>query len=89
MRKLARTEEIDTPMSNQPVFTRADVEPTAVERNVELTGEKDPYRLDYSNNPNLPIVGIDCISGVPALALPKIRSSVDRNGSPTSAAPAA
>ena len=44
------------PVSTLP---RADVEPTAVERNVELTGESTPYRLDYSNNPNLPIVGID------------------------------
>lgn len=47
--------EASGPTSSLP---RAIVEPTAVQRNVELTGETTPYRLDYSNNPNLPIVGI-------------------------------
>lgn len=34
-------------------------EPTALQRNIELTGEKDPYRLSFSSTPNLPTVGID------------------------------
>ena len=38
---------------------------------------------------SIPIVWFDCMSGVPPLALPKIRSVVGRNTSPTSAAPAA
>jgi hypothetical protein len=37
---------------------RALVEPTAAQRNVQLTGESTPYRLSYSNDPNLPLIGI-------------------------------
>lgn len=33
-------------------------EPTAVVRNVEITGETAPYRLNFSNDPNLPTIGI-------------------------------
>jgi hypothetical protein len=33
-------------------------EPTAVERNVEITGEVAPYRLNFNDDPNLPTVGI-------------------------------
>lgn len=33
-------------------------EPTAVVRNVEITGEAAPYRLNFSNDPNLPTIGI-------------------------------
>ncbi len=33
-------------------------EPTAVKRNVELTGETSPYRLSFNNDPNLPDVSI-------------------------------
>jgi hypothetical protein len=41
------------------------------------------------NGRSIPIVCANCISGVPALALPKIRSLVGRSDSPTSVAPAA
>jgi hypothetical protein len=37
----------------------------------------------------MPIVWVACISGVPAVALPKISSSVGRMASPADAAPAA
>jgi hypothetical protein len=33
-------------------------EPTAVQRNVEITGETSPYRLNFNNDPNLPTIGI-------------------------------
>jgi hypothetical protein len=33
-------------------------EPTAVQRNVEITGETEPYRLNFNNDPNLPTIGI-------------------------------
>ncbi len=33
-------------------------EPTAVQRNVEITGETTPYRLNFNNDPNLPTIGI-------------------------------
>jgi len=38
---------------------------------------------------SMPIVWVACISGVPAVALPKISSSVGRMASPADAAPAA
>lgn len=34
-------------------------EPTALKRNVQITGETDPYRLSYSSDPSLPTVGIN------------------------------
>lgn len=34
-------------------------EPTDLKRNVEITGETDPYRLNYTSDPNLPTVGIN------------------------------
>jgi hypothetical protein len=34
-------------------------EPTALKRNVELTGETKPYRLSYTSDPGLPTVGIN------------------------------
>ena len=37
---------------------------------------------------SMPIVCTDCITGVPALALPKIKTSVGRSDSPAAAAPA-
>jgi hypothetical protein len=33
-------------------------EPTALSRNVEITGETNPYRLNFNNDPNLPTIGI-------------------------------
>ena len=33
-------------------------EPTALKRNVELTGERMPYKFNFDNDPNLPEVGI-------------------------------
>jgi hypothetical protein len=34
-------------------------EPTALKRNVQLTGETNPYRLNYTANLNLPTIGIN------------------------------
>jgi len=41
-----------------PLVPRVVEEPTAVVRNVQITGETDPYRLNFSNDPNLPTIGI-------------------------------
>ena len=41
-----------------PLVPRIVQEPTAVERNVEITGETTPYRLNFSSEQNLPTVGI-------------------------------
>ncbi len=37
---------------------RIEQEPTAVGRNVEITGETTPYRLDFESQGNLPTIGI-------------------------------
>ncbi len=41
-----------------PLEPRVVNEPTAVQRNVEITGETDPYRLNFNDDPNLPTIGI-------------------------------
>jgi hypothetical protein len=41
-----------------PNVPRIVQEPTAVQRNVEITGETAPYRLNFNNDPNLPTIGI-------------------------------
>jgi hypothetical protein len=55
---------------------RAMVEPTATQRNVQLTGETAPYRLDYSNNPNLPIVGVDSQAPTTKMAIALANAAV-------------
>lgn len=41
-----------------PLVPRVVEEPTAVVRNVQITGEAAPYRLNFGNDPNLPTIGI-------------------------------
>lgn len=41
-----------------PNVPRIVQEPTAVQRNVEITGETTPYRLNFNSDPNLPTIGI-------------------------------
>jgi hypothetical protein len=41
-----------------PLVPRIVQEPTAVQRNVEITGESTPYRLNFNSDPNLPTIGI-------------------------------
>jgi hypothetical protein len=41
-----------------PSVPRVVQEPTAVQRNVEITGETTPYRLNFNSDPNLPTIGI-------------------------------
>ncbi|MCL2769356.1 MAG: hypothetical protein FWD42_04515 [Solirubrobacterales bacterium] len=41
---------------NEP---RIVLEPTALKRNVQITGETDPYRLDFESQPNLPTIIIN------------------------------
>ena len=37
---------------------RVEQEPTALKRNVEITGETKPYRLNFTSAPNLPTIGV-------------------------------
>jgi hypothetical protein len=37
---------------------RAVQEPTALKRNVEITGETNPYRLNFNSTPNLPTINV-------------------------------
>jgi hypothetical protein len=41
-----------------PEVPRIIEEPTSIQRNVEITGETDPYRLNFNDDPNLPTIGI-------------------------------
>jgi hypothetical protein len=41
-----------------PNMPRSVQEPTAVQRNVEITGEAKPYRLNFNNDPDIPEIGI-------------------------------
>jgi hypothetical protein len=41
-----------------PLVPRIVQEPTAVQRNVEISGETTPYRLNFNDDPNLPQIGI-------------------------------
>jgi len=41
-----------------PLVPRTVQEPTAIQRNVQITGEADPYRLNFNNDQNLPTIGI-------------------------------
>jgi hypothetical protein len=43
-------------IANQP---RVQQEPTALKRNVEITGETNPYRLSFESQPNLPTININ------------------------------
>jgi hypothetical protein len=41
-----------------PQMPRVVQEPTAVQRNVEITGETTPYRFNFNNDPNIPTIQI-------------------------------
>lgn len=55
--------------ANEP---RVEQEPTALKRNVEITGETVPYRLNFENQQNMPTIGINSqaptLKGAVALA---------------------
>lgn len=42
-----------------PNLSKTVQEPTALKRNVEIAGETEPYRLNYTTDSHLPTVGID------------------------------
>ncbi|MHB1836431.1 MAG: hypothetical protein ACYCXW_15885 [Solirubrobacteraceae bacterium] len=42
----------------QPNLPRTVLEPSASQRNVELTGETAPYRLEFDQNPLIPAIGV-------------------------------
>ncbi len=48
---------------------RVEQEPTALKRNVEITGETMPYRLNFTSAPNLPTIGIDAQAPTTAQAI--------------------
>jgi hypothetical protein len=51
--------------ANEP---RVEQEPTALKRNVQITGETKPYRLSYESQQNLPTIGIYAQAPTSALA---------------------
>jgi hypothetical protein len=54
-----------------PTQQRVVVEPTATKRNYQVAGEKQPYRIEFLANPNLPIISIytQAPTGTQAVAL--------------------
>lgn len=42
----------------QPNLPRTVLEPSAMQRNVELTGEMAPFRLEFDQNPLIPAIGV-------------------------------
>jgi hypothetical protein len=59
-----------------PTVPRTVQEPTAVERNIELTGETRPYRLNFNDDPNLPTIGIFAQAPTTAQAIKLADASV-------------
>jgi hypothetical protein len=59
-----------------PNVPRTVEEPTALQRNVELTGESTPYRLGFTADPNLPEVGIYAQAPTTKLAVALANASV-------------
>jgi hypothetical protein len=59
-----------------PNVPRTVQEPTALQRNVELTGESTPYRLGFTADPNLPEVGIYTQAPTTNLAVALANASV-------------
>ncbi len=51
-------------------------EPTALKRNVELTGETLPYKLNFNNDPNLPNISIYAQAPTTAQAIALANASV-------------
>jgi hypothetical protein len=50
-------------------YTRVEQEPTALKRNVEITGETKPYRLDFESQTNLPTITINSQAPTTSLAI--------------------
>jgi hypothetical protein len=59
-----------------PNVPRTVQEPTALQRNVQLTGENTPYRLGFTADPNLPEVGIYSQAPTTKLAVALANASV-------------
>src|SRR6185312_3724151 len=59
-----------------PQVPRIVQEPTAVQRNVEITGETTPYRLNFNSDPNLPTIGIYAQAPTTKLAVALADASV-------------
>jgi hypothetical protein len=51
-------------------------EPTALKRNVEITGEKIPYRLNFTDAPDLPTIGVNAQAPTTAQAIALANASV-------------
>src|SRR5262249_1792903 len=59
--------------ANQP---RAVIEPPALKRNVQGTGEPVPYRLEFLNDPTLPTIGINAQAPTTKMAMALANASV-------------
>ena len=55
---------------------RAVVEPSAPERNVQITGETDPYRLEFDADPSLPEIAIYTTAPTTPMAIKLANASV-------------
>jgi hypothetical protein len=58
---------------NQP---RAVIEPTELKRNVQVTGESNPYRMEFLNDPTLPTIGINTQAPTTRMAIALANASV-------------
>jgi hypothetical protein len=52
-----------------PQLPRTQQEPTDLKRNVELTGETVPYKLNFNSDPNLPEIGVYAQAPTTAMAV--------------------
>ena len=59
-----------------PIVPRTETEPTALKRNVEITGETQPYRLQFLADTTLPTIGIYAQAPTTAQAVALANASV-------------
>lgn len=59
-----------------PIVPRTETEPTALKRNVEITGETSPYRLQFLADTTLPTIGIYAQAPTTAQAIALANGSV-------------
>jgi hypothetical protein len=71
-----RGEQIYAEGPVNPNVPRVVQEPTALKRNVEITGETTPYRLSFENQPNLPSINIFAQAPTTAQAVALANASV-------------
>lgn len=76
-----------------PMLPRTQQEPTDLKRNVQLTGETAPYRLNFNSDPNVPEIGVYTqaptvkmavgLANATAVALRQYIATADNTGVPS------